>query len=104
METIGKITVSFIGIISAFLVALLGAKIILSVSELYGIAFITSFSFVQIYGAMSIKSIVFYRYRKQDELKEGESAIKKMFATIFNTAFFYLLAWGLSFFAFYILN
>jgi len=78
MENLGKITMFFISIALAFLVSLLGTHIVLSIAGLYKLAFITQFSFVQIYGISVVFNIFKYKYTKEDEEKKTIDKIKNM--------------------------
>lgn len=104
MENLGKLFLFFIGIALAFLVALLGTHVILSIAELYKIEAIIKYDFVQMYGVLCVLSIVFYRHKKEEEDNKEESALARMFIKILTSAVFYLVSWGLSFLTYYILT
>lgn len=104
MENLGKLFLFLVAIALGFLVVILGTHVVLSIATLYKIGFITQFSFLQVYGIICLKSLLFYKYKKDEETKEVDSAITKMFTEIFTSAFFYLISWGLSYLAFSILS
>lgn len=88
-------------IVASFLVSILGVYITLSVANLYSLSFITSFSFAQIYGAWIIIGILSHKYKKSET---SEIPYKDAFERLSNQALFYLIAWGLAFLIFPILN
>ena len=102
MEILGKTFLFIIAIILGFFVSLLGAHIIISVSILYKLTFITQFNFIQIYGALCVWGLITYKYQKEDEGKE-EWAVR-LFGSIFSKILFYLLMWGFSFLSYSILT
>jgi hypothetical protein len=105
MKNLGKITLFGIFIAGGFLTSLLGTKIILSIAELYQLSFISCYSFLQVYGVISIFNLLKYKREKTKEEKESfNELIKKGFGEIIIKTFFLLIAWGFSFLAFYILS
>lgn len=105
MENLGKVTLFAIMIVGAFLTALLGAKIIMSIADLYQLCFITKLSFVQLYGLITIINIVKYKKEKTKEEKEDfETMMKKAFSGIIGTIFFLLAGWGIAYVSFYIIS
>jgi hypothetical protein len=105
METLGKITVVAIIIAGAFLAALLNAYVILSVSNLYQLSFITQFSFIQVYGILAVISLAIFKYKKEDS-SDGDFTEKmtKAFTELLTVVCTSLLGWGFSFLAYYIIS
>ena len=104
METLGKITVVAIIIAGAFLAALLNAYVILSVSKLYQLSFITQFSFIQVYGILAVLSFVKYKYKKSEPNEDFTDAMTKSFTELLTSVCVTLLGWGLSFIAYHIIS
>jgi len=105
MEILGKFTLILIGIICSFLVGLLETYVIISIANLFKLAFITQFSFVQIYGACIIISLIKYRYKKpESEKKEFSDFMLESFSQIFTNALVILITWGSSFVAYSIIT
>lgn len=100
MEHLGKITGLVAIILYRFLTSLLMAYVILSVSNLYQLDFVTQLSLSQIYGALMIIWLIKYRHAK---LKGKDASfvnkLKKWFDVSLTTAGVTLAAWGLSFVA-----
>lgn len=105
MENLGKVTLFVIMIVGAFLTTLLGAKIIMSIADLYQLGFITKLSFVQLYGLITIINIVKYKKEKDEKEKEDfEAMIKKAFKGILWKVVFLLIGWGLAFASYYVIS
>lgn len=105
MENLGKITLFAIMIAGGFLTALLGAKIIISIADLYQLSFITKMSFVQIYGLITIINLIKYKREKSKEENEKfEDLMKRLFGEILFKTIFLLCGWGLAIVAFNILS
>ena len=105
MENLGKVTLFAIMIAGGFLTALLGAKIIISIADLYQLSFITKMSFIQIYGLITIINLVKYKKSKHNDEKEKfEDLMKRSFGEILHKTIFLLCGWGLAFIAFNILS
>jgi len=108
MENLGKLTLFLIMIVCASLTSLLGVKVIISIANLYGIEFVKTFSFVQVYGILILFGILKYKpSEKESDEKEKtttEQAIKNGFISVFEGLMHYLIVWGLGFLMFYILS
>jgi len=99
METMGKITVFLIALTLSILTFFLGAKVILSVANMYDLKFICSFSFVQIVGILGIVSILKYNYKETESKSSNKKYKDQIFDAIqgtASTALTYLIMWGLS--------
>jgi hypothetical protein len=105
MENLGKFTLFIIAMVCAFLTSLLCVKVIVSISDLYQIGFIGKFSFLQLYGIISLINIIRYKYKKEEE-KQGDftDVIKNTFTSVFSSVFFLLMSWGLSFMMYYVIS
>jgi hypothetical protein len=105
MENLGKFTLFIIAMVCAFLTSLLCVKIIISISNLYQIGFIGKFSFLQLYGVISLINIIRYKYKKEEE-SQGDftEVIKNVFTNVFSTTFFLLISWVLSFVMYYVIS
>ncbi len=104
MKNAIKTIVFLILICIGFIVELLTAKVILSLSYLYEIDFITQFSFLQIYGLLIIFSLAEYKYKKQDADKEFMETVSDSINSIFTKTVVLLFGWGVGFIAYYIIN
>ena len=105
MENLGKVTLFGIMIIGGFLTALLGAKVIMSIADLYQLGFITKMSCIQLYGLITIINIV--KHKKENEEKKDEAfevMIKKAFTFILWKTIFLLTGWGLAFVSYYVIS
>lgn len=103
METLGKFTIVVIVILLSFLLGLLGVYVIISVATLYKLAFITQFSFVQIYGIWILLGLFTYKYNKEESKDFLESMIES-FTDIFARLLSILIIWSLSFIIYNILT
>jgi hypothetical protein len=105
METIGKLTVFIVFIICAFFSGLLNTHIILDISNLYELKFITQFSFVQVYGVIILIGIITYKKQKKEE-KEYDFAesMVKGFSELFTKIIGVLCIWGLSYITYNIIS
>jgi len=94
-----------LALLFSMLVGLLGTKVILSVTTLYGLSFISSLGFLKIYGLTSVISLLLYK-RKIDEVK-GNSSDKKLknaFSLTVNKLTVYLVFWGMSYTMYYLIS
>jgi len=106
MKNMIKLIVIALAFIISFLVGLLGVKVILSLSALYQLHFITDFSFVQVYGIWMLVSIIRFRYEPDE--KNGEKDFSKILLKAFmkvaaNLAMI-LFSWGIGYLAYYIIT
>lgn len=86
-------------IVSAFLVSLLSTYVILEISELFKLDFITQYSFLQVYGFMVILNLLNHKAdekKKETEDKSFSKLMESAFLHIFTSIAFYLLVWGLA--------
>lgn len=103
MKISGHIILFTLVVLTSLLVAFFGVHVILSVAALYSLSFITQFNFTQIYGFWVIFGIFKYKYQEPSK-KDEDFPYKNIFTKMFNTAFYYLIAWGMAFLIFYILK
>lgn len=101
MENLGKTVAFVLLLVCSVLLQLLLTYIILSISTLYGISFITQLTFTQIFGTLIIISLVRYRNTKTEEKDFGEVFLEGS-KGIFGNTILYLTVWGLSFLTYYI--
>jgi hypothetical protein len=104
MENLGKITAVFIIIIGSFLVSLLNAHVILSVSNLFDLKFITQFSFLQIYGILSVVGFIKYTYKKVETKSDFKTSLLESFTALFTNIFVILTGWGVCYIAYHIIS
>lgn len=104
MEGIGKVLLAVIVIVAAFFTSLLAVHIILSIANLYALSFITSFSFVQIYGAITVLSIALYKHKPTKEEDTFGDVVEQSVKEVFTKVFFLLVSWGMAFLAYNILT
>lgn len=101
MENIGK-TLAFFAIMAcSVLLQLLLTYIILSISTLYGISFISQLTFTQVFGTLIIISLVRYRKTKTEEKELGDVFLEGFVGLLSNTLL-YLFVWGFAFLTYYI--
>ncbi len=106
MRNVAAILVFTVILALTFLNGLLGAHVVLEIAKLYNLTFITSYTFLQIYGTILIVGLIKYNYeatkKKKKELTLGD-AFERGFKKILTLAFFYLLNWGTAYIAYLIL-
>ena len=101
MKDLGLLVLALI--LSVF-VGLLGTKVILSVSTLFGLTFLVELGFLKLYGLLSITNLILYKDKdSEDDLTEDEK-VNKLFSRVFTRCFLYLVFWGLSFLMYNILK
>lgn len=103
MENLGKVTLFLVVIITAFLTSLLGAYVVLSISNLYNLSFITNFTFVQVFGAISLIHILAYKYKKSDKDNPFTDVAKQASLEIATKVLFLLFSWGIAFLSYAII-
>lgn len=103
MENLGKVTLLLVVMVTAFLTSLLGAYVILSIADLYALIFITNFTFVQVFGAISLIHILAYKYKKSDKDKTFTDVAKQASEEIAIKVLFLLFSWGVSFLSYAII-
>lgn len=101
MKTFGLLVLVFV--LSVFL-GLLGTKVILSVSTLFGLTFLAGLGFVKLYGLLSIAQLVLYKSKDSQEDGTKEEKVKKVFNDVCTKALIYLIFWGFSFLMYNILT
>ena len=101
MKNLGLMLLALI--LSVF-VGLLGTKVILSVSTLFGLTFLAELGFLKLYGLMSIFNIVLYKDEDSEDDGSEDEKVNKFFKRIGNKTFIYLFFWGLSFFMYWVIS
>lgn len=102
MENLGK-TIAFLLLMGcSVLLQLLLAYIILSISTLYGVSFISQLTFTQVFGTLIIISLVRYRKTKTEEKDLGEVFLEGSVGLLTNL-FLYLFVWGFAFLTYYMI-
>lgn len=102
MENFGKFIAILMLLACSVLLQLFVTHVILSISGLYGLTFITQFSFVQIFGTLIVISIVRYRYTKTENKDLGEIFLEGSSGLLTNL-FTYLFVWGMAFLTYYVI-
>lgn len=97
MENLGKVTLFIVVIVAAFFTSLLGAYIVLSIANLYKISLVSGMSFIQVYGVLTIFTIVMYKYVPKEEGDKTTDVISKAVIELSTRVLFLLLSWGLAF-------
>lgn len=98
-----KVVLSAVGITLSVLVGLLGVKVILSISTLYELTFISNLGFLKIYGVVSLINLLLSKY-KDRIIEEGDEMYKEMFARILHKVVTILLVWGASYLMYFTLK
>ena len=93
-----------LALILSVVVGLLGVKVILSVSALYGLAFLVELGFLKMYGLLTIVNLVLYKDKDSEDNSSEDEKVSKMFYRIVLKTVLYLLFWGLSFLMYSILS
>lgn len=105
MENLGKVTLFLIAIISLLSVGIFGAYIALSISTLYQIPYLSTMSFIQLYGLILVINLL--KYNKDKKEKDQSSyggKMKKIFLEILEKVVSLLVFWGLAYIIYNILN
>lgn len=94
METLGKITLSFIMIVVvAICTSLVGAYVILQIAQIYNIIFIKQFTYIQIYGILVVINLLRKNHSKdKKEEKSYSSFMLYAFGKLFTDIIEYLTA------------
>jgi len=101
MKNLGLLVLALI--LSVFL-GLLGTKVVLSVSTLFGLTFLAELGFLKLYGLLSIANLVLYKDKDSEDDSSEDEKVNKMFSRLFMRCFVYLVFWGLSFLMYNILS
>lgn len=105
MENLGKVTLFIVAFISLFLVGIFGTYVILQIITLYQVPYLSTISFIQLYGLILVINII--RYNKDKKEKDDSPYTKKMgkiFLEIIEKIITFLVFWGLAFVTYNILN
>ena len=98
-----NLTLGLVAIVLAVLVSLLGTKVVLSVSNLYELTFISELGFVKVFGLFSLIGLAVPKYK--DRIKEeGDEMYEEVFKRIMYRVVELLSFWGLIFVMHYILS
>lgn len=84
-------------IILATFLGFLGTKVILSISELYELTFITSLGFAKVWALGVVIRLFILEHKSKKEEKSFEEVMKDSFSSVFVVAIAYLSVWGLAF-------
>jgi len=101
MKNLGLMVLALI--LSVF-VGLLGTKVILSVSSLFGLTFLAELGFLKLYGLLSIIQLVSYKDKDSEDDSSEDEKVGKLFKRIGTRTFLFLVFWGLSFLMYNILK
>lgn len=104
MENLGKLTLFLAILVAEFFTSLLGAHIFISISSLYKISFITEMSFTQVYGLLTLITLIQYKYKKEDKNLTISEVIKNNGTEVFTKILVLLLTWGLAFLSYSIIS
>lgn len=105
MKTLGYIFLFLIAVVFAFCVALLQTYVILDVSRLFDLKFITeNLTYLQIYGTIGIINLIKFKVSKKESDNTIDAAFGKMFGNVFTSAIYCLLSWGFLYLAYSIIN
>lgn len=109
MRNLGKMLLVLVLLVIGFLVTILQVKIILSIATLYGLHFITSFSFVQLFGVFYILNILKVGIKKEDlEAYENGGFLSSTTSLLAKSVSLrlvsFLIIWGVAFLMFPILS
>lgn len=102
MENFGKTVAFLLLIVCGVLLQLFLSHVILSISTLYGITFISQLKFSQIFGTLIIIGLVRYRKVPEESKDFGEAFLEGCKGVLTNL-FLYLFIWGFSFLTYYTL-
>lgn len=98
-----NLTLGLVAIVLAVLVSLLGTKVVLSISDLYGLTFISELGFVKVFALFSLVGLSVSKYK--DRIKEeGDEMFTEMFKRIVHRTVELLSFWGLMFVMHYIIS
>ena len=101
MKNLGLILLVLI--LSVF-VGLLGTKVVLSVSTLFGLTFLAQLGFLKLYGLLSIGNLILYKDKDSEEDLSEDEKVSKLFTRVVSRTFIYLVFWGLSFFMYWVIS
>ena len=104
MENLGKFTLFVAVLVAAFFTSLLGAYTVISIATLYKIIFITEMNFIQVYGVLTLITLIQYKYKKTDKNITISEVIKNSATEVFTKITFLLLSWGLAFLSYSIIS
>ena len=100
MKNLGLLVLA---LLLSVLLGLLGTKVILSVSNLYELTFISELGFVKVFGLFSLISLAVAKYK--DSIKEeGDEMYEEVFKRIVYRVVELLSFWGLMYVVHYIIS
>jgi uncharacterized protein YacL len=89
---------SLLAIVLGLLVSLLGAKVILSVSTLFGLTFLANLGYLKIYGLVSVIHLI--NYKKKVDTLDGEDidkTLENIYSAVWDKLKITLVFWGVSY-------
>lgn len=111
MKNLGVFIGGLILIVAEFFLGILQAYVVLDVSKLYDITYITQLGFLKIYGLIAIIGLIRMKFKPDPPKNSGDTEVKttaaeKMktaFGTTFGGALSILIVWGLMYITYYII-
>ena len=97
MQTLGKFFAFLIAFFISVLFSFLETYIIISIAGMYGVDFITNLSFMQVFGAIFIFSLVAYNGTNNKKEEKFDEMIKRILTNILTRLFTYLALWGIAY-------
>lgn len=98
-ETSGLFWLMAIGIAIGMLTSLYFTFVILKIADYYAIGFLESMGFVQVYGLLLIKNLVFYKYKKDEDEEESQVIIIRLIVYGITTpSLMWFISWVAAFF------
>lgn len=97
MKTVGKTLAFLIVVLLSILTSFLQTYIVISISEMYKLAFITRLSFAQIFGFLIVYGLISYKNDASKSYDDTSDATNdgSLRATSYTVA--YLLIWGMAY-------
>lgn len=101
MKDLGNLFILLLLLVVACLTSLLTTTIVLSVAGLYGLYFISSMSFLQVYGVVALLAIITSGIKRD---REEDSSIASLAIRLFTRLFELLAFWGVTVLMYYIIT
>ena len=97
MQTLGKLFAFLITLFISVLLSFLQTYIIISIAGMYDVQFVTNLSFMQVFGAIFIFSLVAYNVTNNKKEEKFDEMIKRILTNILTRLFTYLALWGIAY-------
>ena len=97
MQTLGKFLAFLITLFISVLLSFLQTYIIISIAGMYDVQFITNLSFMQVFGAIFIFSLVAYNGTNNKKEEKFDEMIKRILTNILTRLFMYLALWSIAY-------